>query len=157
MATRQLSCWITSCSKAEQERRSDESSFTSVTCIRFCACPWTVLRAGREGERALLRQKTGIRNALDKEALDLEKKPDGRWRSYNYDDFVSRDKANFDIFWLKDSLQASDNLPDPDVIAQEIVEDLEAALEQFRERDCRGFDLMWWRCGEDIGSFYCEG
>ena len=39
-----------------------------------------------------------------------------------------------DIFWLKDeSFEASDNLPDPDVIALEIVEDLEAALEQFRE------------------------
>ena len=39
-----------------------------------------------------------------------------------------------DIFWLKDeSLSASDNLPDPDVIAREIVDDLEAALEQFRE------------------------
>ena len=37
-------------------------------------------------------------------------------------------------FWLEDeSLEASDNLPNPDVIAQEIVEDLEAALEQFRE------------------------
>jgi type I restriction enzyme M protein len=37
------------------------------------------------------------------------------------------------ICWLKDeSLEASDNLPDPDIIAQEIVEDLEAALEQFR-------------------------
>ena len=59
---------------------------------------------------------------------------DGRWRSYNYDELVSRDKASLDIFWLKDeSLEASDNLPDPDVIAQEIVEDLEAALEQFRE------------------------
>jgi type I restriction enzyme M protein len=58
----------------------------------------------------------------------------GRWRSYNYDELVSRDKASLDIFWLKDeSLEASDNLPDPDVIAQEIVEDLEAALEQFRE------------------------
>jgi type I restriction enzyme M protein len=46
----------------------------------------------------------------------------------------SADKASLDIFWLKDeSLEASDNLPDPDVIAQEIVEDLEAALEQFRE------------------------
>ena len=43
-------------------------------------------------------------------------------------------KAGLDISWLKDeSLEASDNLPDPDVIAQEIVEDLEAALEQFRE------------------------
>jgi len=48
--------------------------------------------------------------------------------------FFKRDKVNLDIFWLKDeSLEASDNLPDPDVIAQEIVEDLEAALEQFRE------------------------
>ena len=63
-----------------------------------------------------------------------EKKPDGRWRSYNYNELVSRDKASLDIFWLKDeSLEASDNLPDPDVIALEIVEDLEAALEQFRE------------------------
>ncbi len=59
---------------------------------------------------------------------------EGRWRSYNYDELVSRDKASLDIFWLKDeSLEASDNLPAPDVIAQEIVEDLEAALEQFRE------------------------
>jgi type I restriction enzyme M protein len=32
-----------------------------------------------------------------------------------------------------ESLEESDNLPDPDVLAQEIVEDLEAALEQFRE------------------------
>ena len=59
---------------------------------------------------------------------------EGRWRSYNYDELVSRDKASLDIFWLKDeSLESSDNLPDADVIAQEIVEDLEAALEQFRE------------------------
>jgi type I restriction enzyme M protein len=59
---------------------------------------------------------------------------EGRWRSYTYDELISRDKASLDIFWLKDeSLEASYNLPDPDVIAQEIVEDLEAALEQFRE------------------------
>ena len=32
-----------------------------------------------------------------------------------------------------DALTDSDNLPTPDVIAQEIVDDLEAALEQFRE------------------------
>ncbi len=47
---------------------------------------------------------------------------------------IARDKASLDIFWLKDeALEDSDNLPPPDVIAQEIVEDLEAALEQFRE------------------------
>jgi type I restriction enzyme M protein len=32
-----------------------------------------------------------------------------------------------------ESLEESDNLPDPDVPAQEIVDDLEAAFEQFRE------------------------
>jgi type I restriction enzyme M protein len=59
--------------------------------------------------------------------------PDGRWRAYEYDELVARDKASLDIFWLKDeSLADSDNLPPPEVIAQEIVEDLEAALEQFR-------------------------
>jgi type I restriction enzyme M protein len=59
--------------------------------------------------------------------------PDGRWRAYDYEALMARDKASLDIFWLKDeSLADSDNLPPPDVIAQEIVEDLEAALEQFR-------------------------
>jgi type I restriction enzyme M protein len=59
--------------------------------------------------------------------------PEGRWRAYAYDELIARDKASLDIFWLKDeSLADSDNLPPPEVIAQEIVEDLEAALEQFR-------------------------
>ncbi|MBP7666714.1 MAG: SAM-dependent DNA methyltransferase, partial [Burkholderiaceae bacterium] len=48
-------------------------------------------------------------------------------------ELLARDKASLDIFWLRDeSLADSDNLPPPDVIAQEIVDDLEAALEQFR-------------------------
>jgi type I restriction enzyme M protein len=55
-----------------------------------------------------------------------------RFRAFGHDDLIKRDKANLDIFWLKDeSLEESANLPDPDVIAAEIVEDLEAALEQF--------------------------
>ncbi|MCD6271735.1 MAG: N-6 DNA methylase, partial [Deltaproteobacteria bacterium] len=62
-----------------------------------------------------------------------EKKPDGRWRAFEYDELINRDKASLDIFWLKDeSLEDSENLPDPGILAQEIVEDLEAALEQFR-------------------------
>ena len=62
----------------------------------------------------------------------LSKGPGGRWRTYTYEDLVARDKASLDIFWLKDdSLADSDNLPPPDVIAPEIVEDLQAALEQF--------------------------
>ena len=62
-----------------------------------------------------------------------DKKPDGRWRAYDYGELIARDKSSLDIFWLKDdSLEDSANLPDPDIIAQEIVDDLEAALEQFR-------------------------
>jgi type I restriction enzyme M protein len=59
--------------------------------------------------------------------------PEGRWRAYSHAELLARDKASLDIFWLKDdSLADSDNLPPPGVIAQEIVEDLQAALEQFR-------------------------
>lgn len=59
--------------------------------------------------------------------------PDGRWRAYTYDELTARDKTSLDIFWLKDeSLADSDNLPPPHVIAQDIVEDLQAALEQFK-------------------------
>ncbi|MFX0196089.1 MAG: N-6 DNA methylase [Candidatus Hodarchaeota archaeon] len=63
-----------------------------------------------------------------------EKKPEGRWRAYDYEELGNRDKASLDIFWLKDeSLEESENLPEPSILAQEIVDDLEAALEQFRE------------------------
>jgi len=60
----------------------------------------------------------------------------GRCRAYDYEELINRDKASLDIFWLKDkSLEDSENLPDPGILilAHEIVEDLEAALEQFRE------------------------
>jgi type I restriction enzyme M protein len=60
--------------------------------------------------------------------------PIGRWRAYNYDELIARDKVNLDIFWLRDeSLEDTANLPDPDVLALEIIEDLQAALEQFSE------------------------
>ena len=60
-----------------------------------------------------------------------EKKPEGRWRSYSYDELVARDKVSLDLFWLRDeSLEDSANLPDPDVLAEEIAEDLRSALEQ---------------------------
>jgi len=61
-----------------------------------------------------------------------QRKETERFKSFSYEDLVKRDKVNLDIFWLKDeSLEESANLPAPAVIAQEIVEDLEAALEQF--------------------------
>lgn len=63
----------------------------------------------------------------------LEKNPEGRWRKFSYNDIVSRDKTNLDIFWLKDkSLADLDNLPDPDILANEIIEELEAGLDSFK-------------------------
>jgi type I restriction enzyme M protein len=60
--------------------------------------------------------------------------PDGRWRSFAYDELMAQDKVNLDIFWLRDeSLVDTADLPEPDVLAADIVEDLQAALEQFRE------------------------
>lgn len=55
-----------------------------------------------------------------------------RSRAFHRQQPIKRDKVNLDIFWLKDeSLEDSDDLPDPDVLAQEIVDDLQTALEQF--------------------------
>lgn len=56
-----------------------------------------------------------------------------RFKRFGYEDLIARDKTNLDIFWLKDdSLTDLDNLPEPEVIAAEIIENLEAALEAFR-------------------------
>jgi type I restriction enzyme M protein len=55
-----------------------------------------------------------------------------RWKSFSYDELIARDKVNLDITWLRDeSLEDADDLPAPDVIAREIVEDLTAALAEF--------------------------
>jgi len=62
----------------------------------------------------------------------LKRKETERFHAFPYDKLMERDKVNLDIFWLRDeSLEDSDNLPDPDVIAQEIAGNLEDALEQF--------------------------
>jgi type I restriction enzyme M protein len=74
-----------------------------------------------------------VANRHDRKPTWSAENPDGRWRAYGYEELIARDKASLDIFWLEDeSLAESDNLPPPDVIALEIVEALEAALEQFR-------------------------
>lgn len=60
------------------------------------------------------------------------RKESERFKVFSYDELLKRDKVSLDIFWLKDeSLEDSENLPPPDVIAKEITENLEAALEQF--------------------------
>ena len=55
-----------------------------------------------------------------------------RFKAFTYDELVARDKANLDLIWLKDdSLEDLDNLPAPEILAREIVEDLTAALVEF--------------------------
>lgn len=71
--------------------------------------------------------------AKRKPTWDADKNPDGRWRKFTYDEIISRDKTSLDITWIKDkSLADLDNLPDPDVLAEEIIENLEAGLENFQ-------------------------
>jgi len=63
-----------------------------------------------------------------------EDNEDGRWRKYSYEEIINRDKTSLDITWIKDdSLTDLENLPDPDVLAGDIVENLEAGLESFRQ------------------------
>jgi type I restriction enzyme M protein len=65
---------------------------------------------------------------------DAHKNSEGRWRKYSYEELIARDKTNLDVIWLKDrSLTDLDNLPEPDELAEEIIENLEAGLNSFRQ------------------------
>ena len=72
-------------------------------------------------------------NRLKRKPTWSEKNPEGRWRSYTRDELLARDKASLDLFWLKDrSLTDLDNLPEPDELAEEIIENIEAGLESLK-------------------------
>ena len=87
----------------------------------------------RQGDLEEFVKLYNVSNRNQRQATWSPENPAGRWRDYRYDELIARDKASLDIFWLKDdSLADSDNLPAPGVIALEIVEDLQAALEQFK-------------------------
>ena len=63
-----------------------------------------------------------------------EREETERFKKFNYNEIISRDKTSLDIFWLKDkSLTDLDNLPDPDVLVEDIIENLESSLESLRE------------------------
>ncbi len=69
-----------------------------------------------------------------KELWNEQNNPEGRWRKFSFDQIIARDKTSLDIFWLKDkSLADLDNLPEPDELALEIIDNLEAGLNSFRE------------------------
>ncbi len=63
----------------------------------------------------------------------FQRKETARFRKFSYEELTRRDKTNLDIFWLRDeNLENAENLPPPDVLAKSIIEDLTAALEQFK-------------------------
>jgi len=68
-----------------------------------------------------------------KELYNAESNPEGRWRKFIFEEIIARgDKTSLDITGLKDkSLADLDNLPDPDVLGEEIIENLEAGLASF--------------------------
>ncbi|OOP56821.1 MAG: DNA methyltransferase [Candidatus Brocadia carolinensis] len=69
-----------------------------------------------------------------KETYTADTNSEGRWRKFTYDEIISRDKTSLDITWIKDkSLADLDNLPNPDELAGDIIDNLEAGLESFRE------------------------
>jgi len=101
----------------------------------------------RTNKHFRLKEKRMIRRDLDefverynadarqkRKATWSDDNPDGRWRNYTHDFIIGRDKASLDIFWLRDeSLEDSANLPDPHILAAEIADDLESALDQIRD------------------------
>ena len=73
-------------------------------------------------------------NRFDRHETWSEDNPDGRWRRFDVDFFLKRDKTSLDYFWIKDKALADlDNLPDPDVLAADIIENLQSALQSFTE------------------------
>jgi type I restriction enzyme M protein len=103
--------------------------------------PWTQqlwIYDFRTNQSFTLKTRQLVRSDLDDfvacySAADRsERKEMERFRPFSYDELMARDKASLDIFWLRDeSLEDMDNLPAPEVIAAEIVEDLQAALAEF--------------------------
>jgi type I restriction enzyme M protein len=69
-----------------------------------------------------------------KEIYNADTNPEGRWRKFSYDEIIERDKNSLDISWIKDkSLTDLDNLPDPDLLANDIIENLKSGIESFEE------------------------
>ena len=75
--------------------------------------------------RNLLIDALGIRDWIDE--------PDDG-RDLSVDEILKRDKTSLDVFWVKDkSLADLDNLPDPDELAADIIDNLQSALDGFNE------------------------
>jgi len=58
-----------------------------------------------------------------------ERTPDGRWRSYAYEELLARDKLSLDLFWLRDeSLEDPADLRDALGQIESVLTDLKARV-----------------------------
>lgn len=77
-------------------------------------------------------------NRYERTETYSEANPEGRFRRFTVDEILERDKTSLDIFWIKDkSLADLDNLPSPEELADEIIENLQSALDSFQEIKAR--------------------
>jgi len=64
----------------------------------------------------------------------FERKKTERFKKFTYEEIIVRNKTNLDIFWLKDeSLSDLENLPEPNVLTEEIIQNIVAGLNSFNE------------------------
>ena len=79
-------------------------------------------------------QRYNPENRHERHETWSEKNPEGRWRRFTAEKILARDKTSLDIFWIKDkSLADLDNLPAPEELARDIMENLQSAMDGFSE------------------------
>ena len=73
-------------------------------------------------------------NRYERKETWSKENPDGRWRRFDAQKILEQEKASLDIFWIKDrTLAGLDDLLSPEELAAGIIEELQDALESFRE------------------------
>jgi type I restriction enzyme M protein len=103
--------------------------------------PWTTklwVYDFRTNQHFTMKQNPLRREHLD-EFVDVYKpgnrgkrKESERFKAFTYEEIIARDKANLDIIWLKDdSLEDAADLPAPEILAREIMEELQVAIGEF--------------------------
>ena len=103
--------------------------------------PWTTklwVYDFRTNQHFTMKQNPLRREHLDEFVDDFKpgnrgkRKESERFKAFTYDEIIARDKANLDIIWLKDdSLEDAADLPSPEILAREIMEELQVAIGEF--------------------------
>ena len=130
------------CRRGSSTRRASRPTCCSSSAARAPNTPWTRdlwVYDLRTNKRFTLKQNPITRADLDDFVAcyrpgNRDRRVESeRFKKYTYEELIQRDKVSLDVFWLRDdSLEDTDNLPAPGILAAEIVEDLQAALEELQ-------------------------